>query len=495
MNKAQWRRQHKWSGIISCFFLLMFSVSGIILNHRQAVSDIDVSRSLLPGRYSYSKWNGGLLRGSVRYVSDHAAPSVLVYGNSGIWLTDSTGRSFADFNRGLPAGADNRQVRGMVQTADSTLFAATIFDLYRYDAQSGKWLRVSLPRPDDEKLTDVATDGKTLVVAGRSNLYVSEPPFKSFRKVQIAAPADYVEKVTLFRTIWTLHSGALFGLPGRIFVDIIGVIFIFLSITGIICWLVPKHIRRKALNGVKARRSMHVFGFSSRWHRHVGAATIVLTMAVVITGWCLRPPVLVLLALNKVPTMPGTTLHSDNPWNDKLRMVRFDESRGDWLLSTSEGFYALSSPDGIPVKQQQTPPVSVMGLNVMQPDGQGRWLCGSFSGMYVWDRGHGISLDYFTGQPVREVSGPPFGKRAVSGYSRDFGQVPVVVEYHDGTDVLEQPVELSHLPMSLWALALEIHNGRIYFGPLATYVFVFLAGLIFFWCLLSGWKMRKPRSK
>lgn len=34
MKKGTWRKQHKWLGIGLSFFMLMFCVSGILLNHR-----------------------------------------------------------------------------------------------------------------------------------------------------------------------------------------------------------------------------------------------------------------------------------------------------------------------------------------------------------------------------------------------------------------------------------------------------------------------------
>ena len=70
-----------------------------------------------------------------------------------------------------------------------------------------------------------------------------------------------------------------------------------------------------------------------------------------------------------------------------------------------------------------------MGLNVWQKDGEGRWLAGSFSGMFVWDRTDGKVLDFFTGDEVHEVSGPPFGKRAVSGCIYGISSVLFIVEY------------------------------------------------------------------
>ena len=65
MKKGTWRKQHKWLGIGLSFFMLMFCVSGILLNHRSLIKEVNVSRKYLPSRYEFQKWNGGLLRGTL----------------------------------------------------------------------------------------------------------------------------------------------------------------------------------------------------------------------------------------------------------------------------------------------------------------------------------------------------------------------------------------------------------------------------------------------
>lgn len=65
MKKRTWRKQHKWLGIGMAFFLLMFCVSGVLLNHRQLIKNMNVSRKFLPNRYEFRNWNGGLLRGTL----------------------------------------------------------------------------------------------------------------------------------------------------------------------------------------------------------------------------------------------------------------------------------------------------------------------------------------------------------------------------------------------------------------------------------------------
>lgn len=502
MNKSTIRKHHKWFGLAMGLCLLPFCLSGLLLNHRHMISNYNVSRTLLPARYAFHNWNGGLLRGTHRMADGN----IVVYGSNGMFLTDSTATSFGDFNDGLPSGTDFRQIRGMATPCHSTdhgatltaTFAVSPFALYRYGIH-GKWHTVNMPLPDNERLSDITSHGDTLVVLGRSHIYTSIPPYKTFRRIQPDAPKECDGKVTAFRTVWLLHSGELFGTTGVLVADAIAVGIIIICLTGLLFWMIKKVRPPKERMKLKAAILRH----SLSWHDHTGRSTIILTLLICITGWCLRPPVMVALALIRIPTLPGTSLHSDNAWNDKLRMLRHDDTAGDWIVSTSEGFYSLGSDIMHPSAPQHiagTPPVSVMGLNVWQKTDGKRWLCGSFSGMFVWDRAKGTATDYFTHKPAPHTAGPPFGKKAIAGYSKDFTsengnektrRINVVAEYHNGTTIIRQPEWMNTLPMSLWNAALEVHSGRMFVGDIATYVFVFFAGLAAVWCLWTGYITRK----
>ena len=61
MKKAVWRKHHKWFGLVLGFFIVMFSLSGLVLNHPSVFSGVNVSRSVLPSDYLYDHWNRGLL--------------------------------------------------------------------------------------------------------------------------------------------------------------------------------------------------------------------------------------------------------------------------------------------------------------------------------------------------------------------------------------------------------------------------------------------------
>ncbi|MCM1371533.1 MAG: PepSY domain-containing protein [Bacteroides sp.] len=493
MKKTTWRKHHKWFGIIFCFFLIMFCLSGIILNHRTLVSGISIGREWLPGRYRYTSWNGGLLRGTTPCRDEDSTTCVLVYGTGGIWKTDNQASLFSDFNAGLPGGADYRQIKNIVQTADNSLYAVSIFGLYRHASDAEGWQSVFLPKDNGELLTDAVCINDTLIVVGRSYIYMSVAPYTDFKKIQLKQPEGYGGEVSLFRTVWMLHSGELFGMPGKIIVDAIAVILLLLCVTGLMFWLLPKYARRKRMKGNNAGKAVQMARMSLLWHDKIGRSTILLTVFITLTGWCLRPPVMIPLALTKVPAVPGTALDNSNSWNDKLRILRYDDECQDWLLSTSEGFFSLKTLDQTPARIDQAPPVSVMGLNVLEHDACGKWLCGSFSGMYIWDRQQQTITDYFNNEPTTSMPRSAFGKQSISGYSKDLGDNAIVADYGKGTDAILQPTEFDTLPMSLWNLALEIHSGRIYMGSAATYVFVFFVGIGAIWCLWSGWKLRKPK--
>lgn len=489
--KINWHRQHKWSGVAVSIFLVLFCISGIILNHRALWGGAEVSRSILPPFYRCSSWDQGMMRGTVA-LDD----SVVAYGTAGAWLFSRDGTFIRDINDGLPKAQIHRNVRAIVKTAGDSLLMLTTDALYLLPPASPKWNEVKIPDVGGERLTDLTLAGDTLVLASRSQIFKAVLPRLEFTPVTLPAPADAdISGSTALRTAWNLHGNLLLGAPGKIIVDVIGVVIALLAISGIVIWLMPRRIRSIARKRSGAsKNAIHASATLRGWvkvHSWVGKFTIVFTVFLCFTGMLLRPPLMVPLALWK--THPKSS--SENLWQDKLRMVRYDAAAREWMISTSAGFFTMSTLGSAPHRAAGAPPVSVMGLNVWMPIGQTKWLCGSLSGMYVWDRETKKSTDWFSGEPAPVKPGPPFGSRPVAGYSRDFRGEAFPIYFDAGTDRVPQPAELSTLPMPLYNVALETHTGRIYFGNSATYFFIPLIGLLALWCLLSGWKVRRPSSK
>lgn len=540
-----WKKYHRWLGLVLSVFMLVFCVSGIILNHREVFSGCEVSRKWLPASYHIKNFNNGVVKGTVvkksaaHSLSSENCDSVLAYGCAGVFLTDSRLSTWQDFNAGLPESIDERNVRHVVKAKDGSLWCAALRDVYRYDENSHRWKKVELPG-NEERIMDVALakDSMTVVALTRSRVFTIVPFVQYGEIVKIGksssetyrveskiipAPKKYEPNTTLFKLVWHLHSGEFFGLPGKLVVDAIALVLIVLSITGILLFILPYGIRRAKKLAAKARmkRLGKQFAWNMKWHNKIGYVTIVLTLWIAITGMCLRPPLMVPLVLSKLPQAVG---EDGNVWQDKLRAIRWDAVQGDWLVSTSEGFLRVDedfsqAPKMLP--DDECPKLSPMGVTVWESDGKGAWIVGSFRGIYRWNPvNHSLNqiLDYFTGKPSEETSMIPISDNLVCGYSEDFlGGKPLVFDFAKGVeDAKGQAVALCNdepktsrneesmsdlicetAPMSLWNVALELHVGRCYspfLGPLSD-LFVFLSGLLITLVLLSGYIISHRRRK
>lgn len=540
-----WKKYHRWLGLVLSVFMLVFCVSGIILNHREVFSGCEVSRKWLPASYHIKNFNNGVVKGTVvkksaaHSLSSENCDSVLAYGCAGVFLTDSRLSTWQDFNAGLPESIDERNVRHVVKAKDGSLWCAALRDVYRYDENSHRWKKVELPG-NEERIMDVALakDSMTVVALTRSRVFTIVPFVQYGEIVKIGksssetyrveskiipAPKKYEPKTTLFKLVWHLHSGEFFGLPGKLVIDAIALVLIVLSITGLLLFILPYGIRRAKKLAAKARmkRLGKLFAWNMKWHNKIGYVTIVLTLWIAITGMCLRPPLMVPLVLSKLPQAVG---EDGNVWQDKLRAIRWDAVQGDWLVSTSEGFLRVDedfsqAPKMLP--DDECPKLSPMGVTVWESDGKGGWIVGSFRGIYRWNPvNHSLNqiLDYFTGKPSEETSMIPISDNLVCGYSEDFlGGKPLVFDFAKGVeDAKGQAVALCNdepkksrneesmsdlicetAPMSLWNVALELHVGRCYspfLGPLSD-LFVFLSGLLITLVLLSGYIISHRRRK
>ncbi|WP_319228553.1 PepSY domain-containing protein [Draconibacterium orientale] len=540
MARKNWiktfKKLHKWPVIIIAFIAILFAASGIVMNHRQLFSGVDVSRNLLPKNYKYKNWNLATVRGSVQLEETH-----LIYGNIGVWKTDNDLKKLEDFNQGFPKGIDNRKIYSIIQFNDE-LFAGTQLGLYKRSKTGGLWQKQEIP-VNKERIADLEIKDNKLLVLTRHYLLESTDG-QNFRKIQLPEPVNFQRKAGLFNTFWEIHSGELFGLAGKLFVDLLGLVTILLSVTGLLHFIFPQWIKRRkkkvrtkgsvedASHPLPPRggnRNLKVAGKEAvsidklvrtkkqnlNWHNVVGYVFALFLLINTFSGMHLRPPFLIAIANKQVGIIPGTHLDSPNPWFDKLRRIHWDAANRRYIFSTADGFYFADeylSEKLVPAPAQ--PPVSVMGCNVLEAIDDNHLLVGSFSGMYIWNPNNGRTADLFTGKPYLRPEGMarPIGANTVAGfvqlgdnawwfdYSR--GAIALNEQNHPAT-MVAMPDEMRRAsPMSLWNLALEIHTGRIFEHLVGSFyiLFVSLAGICFMLVIISGfflWWMtfRKKRVK
>ncbi len=420
------------------------------------------------------------------------ADSILVYGNIGVWLTDSTFSDFQNFNTGFPKGIDNRKISKIIKTNNNLLLAGTHFGLFKYDNK--QWQKIVLPVKNN-RISDIIIKDNEVLVLTRSYL-LRTFDLVNFEKITLPPPVNYDNKVGLFKTLWVIHSGEIYGETGKIIVDIVALIVIFLTITGIILF-VNRIILKKTLPKKKRTQLKKTNKLWLKWHNKIGWTTIIFLLITGSTGIFLRPPFLIPIATEKVAKIPFSELDTDNPWFDKLRRIYFDEENERYLISTNEGFYY--SDDNFTTELRAfryQPPVSIMGLNVFEPMSNGNYLIGSFEGIFVWNPETGMVHDVIKNEPY---SGPgsdgrPIGQYLIAGFTADYMGSPVAFDYNFGALPLgvsgfpEMPALLIDQHISLWNVALEIHTGRIFQSLLSDFyiLIVPLTGIALLFILISG---------
>ncbi len=496
------RKYHKWLGVIYALIILSYVFSGIILNHRDTLSGIDISRKLLPEVYSYRNWNNAAVKSSLKISPD----SILLYGNIGVWLTDSTFSGFSDFNSGFPKGVDNRKIYQMIKSTGNGIIAGTFSGLYSYSNGEKKWIPVSLP-VKDKKVVDIIQKQDTILLLTRSYLLKSTD-FRDFSVTQLPPPENYDNKADLFKTVWTIHSGEIYGLAGKLIIDFAGLVFAFLTITGVIVFINKVILKKNTVRPEKRGRLKGSNRWNIKWHNKLGWITLILLILNTVTGMFLRPPLLAFIGNSRVGKIPHTELATENPWFDQLRRIYYDDDHNRFIVATSEGFYYSDDDFKSNLRKfEYQPPASIMGVNVLEKIQKDTFLVGSFEGLFAWNSQTGYVFDYIKKEEYAGTSsrGKPIGDFLISGFTRDYKNQEIYFDYNIGAVSLNDSGSfaimpgqtIGNTPISLWNVALEIHTGRIY-QPLIGDFYVLivpLTGLIVLFILISGFivwlKIRK----
>lgn len=488
-----WRKIHRWVGLLVSLLVLNFAISGIILNHREELAFLDIPRNWMPQDYHYLNWNNA----AVKSIA-HTNQGSFIYGNIGIWKKEGT--KFIDFNNGLPNGADNRNIHTMIETTKGNLYAGTLMGLYRFDKKSNRWQKINLPTKEQRVIKLIEKDNILYALTRNRIVMINEASNQiKFDIIELKEPIGYKKEASIFDTLWQIHSGEIFGLPGKLFMDLIGLVFIFVVISGLIKWYYPKTFKYLRNNSEKLKARKNNLKFNLRWHNKLGLWFGVIMILSALTGMFLRPPLLVLIASDKINQIPYTNLDQDNPWYDKFRNITWNNELNKWILATNESLYSVDREFKTkPHLITNHPPISVMGVNVLEMTENGGVLVGSFSGLFLWYPEANLIYDYVLKQPanIQTQVGPPIGAFAVSGYGFDEMGKEYYFDYNMGAVPLNsqlffpkmnnQIIEKSK--MSLWNAMLEFHTARIFKALVSDFyiLIVPLSGLLIALTAISG---------
>jgi hypothetical protein len=328
----------------------------------------------------------------------------------------------------------------------------------------------------------------------------------------LPAPEGYNGKVSLFKTLWLLHSGEIWGSVGKLIVDLFGLALLIISFTGLLHFIFPKWLKNRKKKQKENSKLVAARNTNLRWHNRLGWIFIPFLILVTTTGMFLRPPLLIPIANSTVKPIPGTVLSAPNPWYDKLRRILYDARQHLFILSTSEGIFFTDENLGKPMQRMiNEPPVSIMGCNVLEKKGEGTYLVGSFNGLFLWNPFTGQVFDYLSGNPYQapQVAGPPISKDMIDGWFTDRSGNEFYFDYNHGVLPIRTNSKFGEMsseicqnsPISLWNFSLEIHTGRIFESIIGMFyiLYVPLAGICILIVLISGffiwWIGYRKKSK
>ncbi len=499
------KKWHKWPGVVLAVILLYMSISGILMNHRNTIAGWEISRNALPVDYHYKNWNLAALKG----IETLSPDSLLLFGNIGIWLTDSTYSQFEPYHHGIPEGIDNRKIFDVHKTAAGHLYAASLFGLYVFDTNMQQWEEIPIGKPSRFVALESVCD--TIYAMNRSAIFcgLDEGMNTQLLKTEIPAPKGYKNQVSLFETLWQIHSGEIFGLPGKLFVDFLGIVCLILSVTGIFYLLIPGWLKRRKSRKRNVALLASTNRWALKWHNKAGTWLFVFLLILFASGMFLRPPLLIAIANSQIKPIPFSHLDQPNPWHDDLRDLLYDSRRKGFILATSKGLFFSKDLQSSPVRFTNQPPVSVMGITVLKPYKGGAFLIGSFSGLFLWHPAHSEILDFAEGELYRAPKGGrPVGKNTITGAFTGLNGKWFSVDYEKGVQPLHHKKRFPSMPnnvvqaspMSFWNFSLEVHTGRIFGALIGDFymLLVPLTGLLALVVTISGyllWRKRKNKRK
>ena len=320
------------------------------------------------------------------------------------------------------------------------------------------------------------------------------------------ARQDSATRVPLFRVLHDIHNGAILGTPGKMLLDVSGIILVILGASGLVIWFVPW--RNRKLPTLRQPPGSF-FRWCWKYHLKLGIWIVVILMILAGSGIFLRPPLLLATVTH--------SLDSDNPllrfsprssgFGGKIQSATYS-SNGTIVISTQNGLWrGPANLDGEFRRLQLPVPIHGMGVTVLEGMTDNQLLIGSFSGLFVVEENQGRI--WRLRRPGLQESNPFQSNDLVSGVVMAGNQPYLRFDYHDGMLPLSahqgplpaMPAEVAAAaPMSLWHYLFEFHNGRIFEPWLGSWYLLMIpiSGFILLLLCLSGaydWWCRRGKNK
>lgn len=482
---------HKYVGLTLLLIFLFLAGTGILINHPSLLASWSVPASWLGKSYQYTNWNRFSFRDSVMLDDG----SMFIGGKMGVWSSSGAGHAFKEMNAGLPESFYLRNINTILATEHKgtlRLFAGGRSGLFYRDQGTESWQTVTSVA-DVEIVDLLITDGQ-IMAFGSYECYTApvlqkNPVFESLA-VQIDTKGQWVPG---YRILFELHSGKLFGLPGRLVADMSALLLVFLCFSALYIWYIPWRKKRSKSHPKKSRWLAIVYSY----HLSIGIWVALFLFLIAGSGAFIRAP---LILFSSVIPVPFAILAGKTPEILKAAI----SGDGSLVLATRDGWYKGTSTFNPPL-QAITPPVPVfgMGTTVLESLSDKQLLVGSFSGLYKWNVTENVGVD-LDGKSAPEKAGLRPGDVMAAAAIISKGQFTGYADYKkglltpDNTPILDRPFPTEQLEKrtSLYHFLFELHNGRILRDTIGAWyiLYVPLVGMALMLVVFTGtfdWLKRK----
>lgn len=420
---------------------------------------------------------------------------MFIAGKMGVFYSPQAGSSFRAINKGLPESFYLRDTNCLLATefgGQQRLFAGGRSGLCFRDRNSQEWQFV--PSVGRQNIVDLVRDGDR-ILAFTAHACFASPVIQDLPVFnQIHLVMDTKDKsVPGYRLLFELHSGKLFGLPGRLFVDISALLALFLCVSALYIWYLPWSRRKFA----RSKNSSPLFSFLYSWHLKVGIWVAAVLILIGGSGALVRPP---LILLSSYWQVPFAWLNQETP--EILQAAISDD--GLLVLATRDGLYKGDSGLESQLYPVSPPlPVFGMGTTVLESIRDNKFLIGSFSGLYQWDPHADSAVDLKgniavdTGQ-LRPGDVMAAGVLISEGVLRGYADYTKGLQPVDDIPIMNRPLPIDQVEArtSLYHFLFELHNGRFLRDLIGAWyiLYVPLVGMALLLIVLTGsydWLKRK----
>lgn len=236
------REWHRKIGIFSAFFIIFLSISGIALNHTDALS---LSQKPIKNKWLLDYY-GIAPPKDIRFYQQGSVQVT----NNFLWLNDrllleSTSNIIAAT---LIASAQNLN--------EQTVLVVSSDHIYLFNQQGELIDQLGEELGVPKNINAMSADNNKVVVKTTAGYFQTTADFIDWQKINFVIEPHWVKPIkvsgkartkaelayrsqflTIERIILDAHSGRIFGFLGVLFMDAIAILLILLSLSGIYIWV------------------------------------------------------------------------------------------------------------------------------------------------------------------------------------------------------------------------------------------------------------------